>query len=1004
MQSFEKEVFTYLTTNKLYLSQQFTESIDDTLESFIQIYRNGLLEKGIDIYKKQDMLYFEGIYSYNEDHFNAYDDHFSLELKIWNDSTGENLLIGENISEEIGLFYIRLNENLTENFYIPGWDADKVGKNHQIISEFDLNPNQQAFGIDIKVNSLEVFEKFDSDTETTLQNLVDNYKERFNKIALDITNSGNTLIVNGLLPDVWIWKFEPTVNFFSNFEIIENSPNRGTIIESSQLINQYGDFPPDTYTGIDLINETELSTGMIISIEGTATPPSGLTFLNSKEFNIINLLRHNIQLSYQGYIPEFSGLTFGNILNEQKRMGSLTINSQQYVRRPRAGVIDQFINPGSFSRAFSRAFNTRYFEEGQGKDYYFRFRWEEDEGEEPEIFFYDFTGEQPDLAKGPLDPSGFRIDSLKYTGPVPLIKDDAKVPLNNQINLNTDLVNDPTAQKTVFEELEYLLDKRNTRNAELLPEPLQVFVGFNSKKEGVSEKTLIMEIVEYVKYEGETNSELNQNNIEFKIEKDERNENIAHITRIDNRFTGNTENDTFSYLDLGFEAGQDIKLYFYDKCQIEQRIFENYEKYKILRIEKNNIEISIEDKHFVPFWTSGKTDGFDFKIEVQPIEVFNCRIFGETEIEDKRFDLNLKMLGARVDSEMEKLFEKSDINDEGIDYILLNKKRKEMLLNYPEIYNYIGSYKALINAIKFFGYDTLKLKEYYRNIDTNSPMYEKLFKVEVEDLFSNLEEGYSKSDWIEKQFNTKKFKKTNLFNLTYDITDDVGNNILHFSLEEVQIKLEGIKKWLRRYMLPISTNIMDITGVANVIGDYKLRSDVSNQVTKFTNIRETTAIDFFVEQTLNFDKNYLATINFYNIGENFDPTKGWSFKLKTFSKDETGKLIVQQSFNVDKYNLEPFTFNYNKDIDPYLFIETIHYDEQGLGFTKTILRNMQIARNYQLINKKLIPYKQGLRYLNLYNPEDKSNEGKPMNFYYFFDDEGYMIISEKQLNQNYPEI
>jgi hypothetical protein len=473
-------------------------------------------------------------------------------------------------------------------------------------------------------------------------------------------------------------------------------------------------------------------------------------------------------------------------------------------------------------------------------------------------------------------------------------------------------------------------------------------------------------------------------------------ENRAIIKYDDIRYSGNTSGITFDFKKEGFEVNQLISLKFKDLSNTNQKIFENYDTYKIISVNQLELEIDIENKVFNNFNTSGNTNGFYFEIKVEPKELLRCQFFGESEIEDERFEVNLRNLGIRIDEEIESLFEQSDIDDDGVDYILLNQKRKEMLLNYPELYNYIGSYKALINAVKFFGYDNLKLFEYYRNIESKAPMYQQLHKVVVPDIFDRTVEGYSKEDFIESQVDRNKYKKTNLFNLTYEITDDDGNYVLYFSTDEVQKKLEGIKKWLRKYILPLSSNILDITGVAETKHYSELVSDVSNQVIKFNTERESTAINFFIEQTLVFETNYLATINWYNIDSEFDVTKGWSFKVKTFSKEEgTNRLCCQQSFKVTKYDLEPFNFNFNKDLDPYIWIETSYYDENGIGMSCQVLRNMEIARNYYLINHKLIPYKDGLKYLNLVN---KDKNGDVINSFYFFDKNGYLILSENDVN------
>ena len=64
-----------------------------------------------------------------------------------------------------------------------------------------------------------------------------------------------------------------------------------------------------------------------------------------------------------------------------------------------------------------------------------------------------------------------------------------------------------------------------------------------------------------------------------------------------------------------------------------------------------------------------------------------------------------------------------DINEALPDWIKLNTKRKELLLEFSNIFPYTGAYKALINILKYFGYDQVTLKEYWlkvlKEFDTN---------------------------------------------------------------------------------------------------------------------------------------------------------------------------------------------------------------------------------------------------------------------------------------------
>jgi hypothetical protein len=141
-----------------------------------------------------------------------------------------------------------------------------------------------------------------------------------------------------------------------------------------------------------------------------------------------------------------------------------------------------------------------------------------------------------------------------------------------------------------------------------------------------------------------------------------------------------------------------------------------------------------------------------------------------------------------------------------------------MLMQKHLIYPYIGSYKSIINAINFFGYNDLELNEYYRNINIDSPNYFKLFKVEIPDIFDNTVEGWKENDFIKHTFPNPNYADTNLFNLTYRITDREGNNVLNYTLEEVQKKLQGLKYWLQKNIIPITHKILDITGRADFQG------------------------------------------------------------------------------------------------------------------------------------------------------------------------------------------
>ena len=185
-----------------------------------------------------------------------------------------------------------------------------------------------------------------------------------------------------------------------------------------------------------------------------------------------------------------------------------------------------------------------------------------------------------------------------------------------------------------------------------------------------------------------------------------------------------------------------------------------------------------------------------------------------------------------------------------------------------DIFPYVGSYKAIINAINYFGYNDLHLYEYYRNININSSDFFKLFKVEIPDIFDNTVEGWTPNDFIKHTMPNPNFEDTNLFNLTYFITDKEGNNVLMYSLQEVILKLQGLKYWLQRNVIPITHRILDITGRADFVSvDTIVHRSYD---AKILNVNQSmTPIDFRLNEAYLMPVNsgssvYTCHIDFYN--------------------------------------------------------------------------------------------------------------------------------------------
>lgn len=460
------------------------------------------------------------------------------------------------------------------------------------------------------------------------------------------------------------------------------------------------------------------------------------------------------------------------------------------------------------TREYIRAPRENFLGEPRVTYYY---RWMTDNV--PEIFLYDFTGDQLPIT-----------GSYAYTGPKPL----TEVNLNKVPNRNLNNVSLPKAQQTIFDRVYYSLDHidEETTNIYLDPTPMETFIGFNSPQEGSIRSILQLFKRENVTFQINTTS-TNNDIITFKTFVD-----IDGVNRGEIKLNISSS-EYFVYDGVGNKRGlkpdQLLRIDIKDRTNTKKqyvsgnsgRIFKIknvYNRTIVVDFIRTSDSMLFETTVVSNYPTNGKTTYLGVTFTTLDREIGRFNTLGQTEDEDVRFKVELGNVGKNIGSDEIFIFKEYDIYEGGIDWTYLNKKRKEMLMQKHLIYPYIGSYKSIINAINFFGYNDLELNEYYRNINEASDNFNKLFKVEIPDIFDNTVEGWTENDFIKHTFPNANYETTNLFNLTFKITDKEGNNILLYSLEEVQIKLQGLKYWLQKNIIPLTHKILDITGRADFVG------------------------------------------------------------------------------------------------------------------------------------------------------------------------------------------
>lgn len=293
---------------------------------------------------------------------------------------------------------------------------------------------------------------------------------------------------------------------------------------------------------------------------------------------------------------------------------------------------------------------------------------------------------------------------------------------------------------------------------------------------------------------------------------------------------------------------------------------------------------------------------------VETREIAQIKVYGEVEGEDERLRTLLSNMGMNLDDLDYFIFKDSNIQEQSPDFIILNQKRKELLLQASQIKPFIGTYKALLNAIDFFGYDKITLKEYWLNINEQSENFGKLKAVavpnqEVVGFLADKNKG--------GELPNSNQKKTSRFSLVYRLNTPTGlqdewdiptvQETIDYSPDEVLIKLYGLKKKLQKDYLPLQAKIVDITGEGDYFSQFNQNVWNNQQSIKtqdagveFNPVVEPSGRNIFIEDLRKVD-----------------------YRLTGFAQDfssinSSDKLIITESitdFYTEYYNNNLDTFN-----------------------------------------------------------------------------------------------
>ena len=223
-------------------------------------------------------------------------------------------------------------------------------------------------------------------------------------------------------------------------------------------------------------------------------------------------------------------------------------------------------------------------------------------------------------------------------------------------------------------------------------------------------------------------------------------------------------------------------------------------------------------------------------------------LYAEAIGEDERYRTLFANFGIPDPIKYQEVFANTDNLDAKDDKILLNENSKKMFLSYTDIFPYLGTYKALVNAVNVLGYSDVFFKEWYKelgknNVDKGNIAYDITYGA---DVTANTINNVS----IEERISLKKL---NWLSMVYRInkeiadagTDKMGfpyvKNVYGYNNSDIIVKLISLKAWLEKYIIGLNCHIVDVSGEGVFFERYKFDAyGTFQQVTEWNNEKNMT--------------------------------------------------------------------------------------------------------------------------------------------------------------------
>lgn len=311
--------------------------------------------------------------------------------------------------------------------------------------------------------------------------------------------------------------------------------------------------------------------------------------------------------------------------------------------------------------------------------------------------------------------------------------------------------------------------------------------------------------------------------------------------------------------------------------------------------------------------------------------------------ENESLYVNLANFGVEIPETIQKAIYDSNVHEDFKDNILINRKFKELLSNYWDVIANKGSYKSLINSLKWFEWgDKLEIKEIWRHLIADKSFFNdeevmSIFESKLNDSFEN----YVKTTYISLYCSLYDERPENIGDPEYDseFNPVLSNAVLKYSIDDIKLKLSLLAQFFGAFFLPIHMSILHAVAetkvftntIKTVLGSVMKRNDCFGSFE-------------YVESNIKDDSIYKMT----NVRAQVTNATTFAIKWKDPKYDKEGNVVEEYNHTwfgvdeftskgkVDKSNINTFAVQYYTGPGLILPIEMIipnQYDKDMIHHT-----------------------------------------------------------------------